>query len=426
MEYIFSKESNLYGKGGARGEFFEFPTNVKQVGCLDGGIRIYMEDYVYTYLNQYAKTASGKEKLAVLAGKHYTVDGQKIVMISGAIQGKYTKEDRGVESFTDETWRYVNSQMETYFKDMEIVGWLHTQPGFGIFLVSRDEALHQEYFKKDWQVLFVIDPLEKQDLFYIYNESRNGLKPARGYFIYYDYKNEPMQDYMLENSMSAKSRIEVSVGEEEDVPETAMRIDAAKKIRKVIKEKREEVDAQIRRRYSFLAGISGVLCLACLLMSATILHSQDRLNELESKFQSVQMAYDTLTEEVSRRSGASAMVFATQNEQQHPEEKPDIMHIPEEKESYESMESQPETQMEGEKTETTIEEPEEKLEETELETEQVTETTYETYTVVKGDTLGHISQKIYGTTQRVKEIMELNKMEDPNTIMIGDVLKLPK
>lgn len=51
-----------------------------------------------------------------------------------------------------------------------------------------------------------------------------------------------------------------------------------------------------------------------------------------------------------------------------------------------------------------------------------------TYTVVKGDTLGVISQKTLGTSKRWKEILNLNRkaIDDPDSLVVGTVLKLPQ
>ncbi|MBR6652042.1 MAG: hypothetical protein IKL30_02655, partial [Anaerotignum sp.] len=71
------------------------------------------------------------------------------VVISGAIQGKGTVQENGVERFSEETWEYLGGQMERYFKGMSIVGWVHCQPGFGAFLMAKDENFHREYFKEN-------------------------------------------------------------------------------------------------------------------------------------------------------------------------------------------------------------------------------------------------------------------------------------
>lgn len=39
----------------------------------------------------------------------------------------------------------------------EIVGWVHTHPGFGVFLSNFDKEQHQRYFPKPWQIAYVMD-----------------------------------------------------------------------------------------------------------------------------------------------------------------------------------------------------------------------------------------------------------------------------
>lgn len=48
-----------------------------------------------------------------------------------------------------------------------------------------------------------------------------------------------------------------------------------------------------------------------------------------------------------------------------------------------------------------------------------------THTVVKGDTLSKIAEKLLGSKSRAGEIMALNKIADANQIRIGQVLKIP-
>lgn len=47
------------------------------------------------------------------------------------------------------------------------------------------------------------------------------------------------------------------------------------------------------------------------------------------------------------------------------------------------------------------------------------------YTVKSGDTLAEISQRTLGTTKRWREIAELNKLDDPDVVVVGSVLKIP-
>ena len=48
-----------------------------------------------------------------------------------------------------------------------------------------------------------------------------------------------------------------------------------------------------------------------------------------------------------------------------------------------------------------------------------------TYIVVQGDTLMSICKTAYGDTQKYKDIMEINRMDNPDKIFIGQELLLP-
>lgn len=50
---------------------------------------------------------------------------------------------------------------------------------------------------------------------------------------------------------------------------------------------------------------------------------------------------------------------------------------------------------------------------------------YQTYTIKKGDTLGSISKKFFGSTQHWKKIAKVNKINNPAKIKIGMVLDIP-
>ena len=50
----------------------------------------------------------------------------------------------------------------------------------------------------------------------------------------------------------------------------------------------------------------------------------------------------------------------------------------------------------------------------------------QSYTVRKGDNLSTISQKTLGTSRRWREIQDLNGIENPNSLKIGDVLNIPQ
>lgn len=400
MRQYYDGDMNLYGYG-IDEESSTLPEKTKQIGALEGQMRIYIEDYVYTYLYQYGKSNGGKEKVAALVGRHLEMNGEDSVIICGAIQGKGALQKNGVESFSEETWEYIGSQMETYFKGMTLVGWVHLQPGFGSFLMAKDELFHEDFFKEKWQILFVIDSLDKMDTFYIYNEEKKGLRQARGYFVYYD-KNKEMQEYMLDNSMvHPKEEEEPQMWEEEPLkihgeeqgerkrrrPKPEERMDAAKEIRRVLQKRAKEVEESQKGRYTMLVGVSSVLCVVCLCMGFALMSNMTRLRSLEGEVLSVQSSYAKLEESIEGVKVQAAFAAETQESEQ--------------KENI----KQPEKSVQPEQPE-----------------EEAVETWY---TVEAGDSLGFISSKYYGDNSGIAKIMHANDLENADMIYAGQSLLIP-
>ncbi|MBR5122389.1 MAG: LysM peptidoglycan-binding domain-containing protein [Anaerotignum sp.] len=380
MQYHFDGENNLYERGE---KDFETPARVKQMGSIENGLKIFVEDYVYTYLYQYGRSGGGKEKLAALIGRHYVVNGQETVVISGAIQGKETVQENGIEQFSENTWEYIGGQMQRYFKGMNIVGWVHCQPGFGAFLMAKDENFHKEYFKEKWQVLFVIDTVDKLDHFYVYNEEGTGLRQAKGYYVYYD-RNREMQDYMLENSMIRpkeemyEERVIASEGMEERKerrkPTQEERLDAAQDIRRVLQKHEKAVKQAKKERDRLLVAVSCVLCVVCLSLGVAMFRSLDRLKLVEQELMAMQTTYQALAKDVKEVNVQS--VFAVQEEK------------------------------------TTAYQEEEKR--------------TVKYRVEAGDSLGFISRKYYGDNSGIRKIMDMNGLENADMIFEGQVLWIPE
>lgn len=66
----------------------QFPKNVRQIGNVCDEPKIYVEDYVDTYLNQLRQKAIDSPVGAALIGEIMSVEGQNVVYISGALRMK--------------------------------------------------------------------------------------------------------------------------------------------------------------------------------------------------------------------------------------------------------------------------------------------------------------------------------------------------
>lgn len=351
---------------------FQLPTNVKQVGSIADGSRIYMEDYACTYIEQYAAEPS-KEKIAVLIGKTMTIDNETVIFISGVLQGKYTIMRNGMPELTEKSWQYVEKQIELYFNDLSVVGWAYIQPGFEDYISDKLCQFQKNNLTRGLQLLYVIDPTENISSFYKWDVDGHVFNIIKGYIVYYE-KNESMHEYMLENKLKP-------VTNESTLPD--MKKDSGALLRKITSGKktisaRHNIISQEKNLLNLLGGVSFIMLLVCFIMGAGLIQSDERISSMENQLAALQEAVD-----------GSQSVFASQ------------------------------TQATTVKTTT---EPT-TVATTEKPTEPATEKQAE-YVVKEGDTLIKISKNLYGNTSKVNAIRELNNIEN-NNIVVGHKLLLP-
>ena len=179
---------------------FEFPTNIKQIGSIGEGLRIYIEDYAYSYLQQYIDTQGYETKLAFLVGRAMVIDSQNVLFISGVVRGMYTETDRGMLTFTSKSFEHARKEIDRYFDGLGIVGWMQSQPGFGLRLSPNASEYHLKTFPDKSDVCMIMDNDEKMNAFFIQSGDGDTAKlvETKGFFIYYD-KNRGMHEYMLDN-----------------------------------------------------------------------------------------------------------------------------------------------------------------------------------------------------------------------------------
>lgn len=188
----------------------KLPKNIRQVGSPKGRHKIYMEDYVYTYLKNQAQ--ENRKCAAVLLGKSCVSRDIRYTFISGAIEcGQAVFQFDSV--YLDESfWEYIYEEGKEYFPDAVIVGWFVGEQGEGMNLPAAIESAHRKYFAGRDKVLMLMDAEEEDELFYIYEQGY--LQKREGYYVYYE-KNIAMQEYMIRKK-EERHYIEPVLPEEEE------------------------------------------------------------------------------------------------------------------------------------------------------------------------------------------------------------------
>lgn len=124
IEVIYKDESQE-GQNGE--EPFGLPRNIRQIGLAAEDYRIYMEDYVYTFLVRLARTedslGEAKTRVAVLTGNLKWRSQTAYLFIKGAIIAEEMEAAPDHIDFSENQWKQIQEAQKEYFEDQEIVGW---------------------------------------------------------------------------------------------------------------------------------------------------------------------------------------------------------------------------------------------------------------------------------------------------------------
>ena len=170
------------------------PKNIRQIGSPRGRHKIYIEDYVHTYLHSSLLFRDQKQRAAILLGRSEVSQDIRYTFIEGAVNCEdFIFQQDGIV-FDESCWQYIYQEMKEYFDQMIIVGWFLGRPGFPLKISHTVEAAQRKYFSGRDKVLYLWDPEEGEDLFYAYEQG--SFQKKEGYYVYYE-KNLSMQEYMV-------------------------------------------------------------------------------------------------------------------------------------------------------------------------------------------------------------------------------------
>ena len=255
------------------------PRNIRQVGQVREDYKIYIEDYVYTFLVRLSRAEEDAQKqkgrTAVLTGETKWCAGVFYLFIKGAIVTEDEEATTEYVDFGEKIWKKVYEEQSRFFENQEIVGWFFTQPQLPLKTTELFTKVHLKHFGGE-KVLMLMEPLEKEDAFFYYEN--NSMVRVDGYYIYYE-KNPGMQEYMFENNTILQP-----------VATESCKDDAVRNFRKIIAEKNEEKQ---EREIPSLMSYAVTVCLAAAVLLVGINFYRD---------------YQGMTEEGESRAASSVIV----------------------------------------------------------------------------------------------------------------------
>ena len=138
--------------------------STKVVGQIDpDDLAIFVDLDVQRDMEAHALSNTRVELGGVLLGRQF-IDhaGKPFVVISDCLRATHFEATKGTFKFTHETWREITRQREGFRPDLEMVGWYHTHPDWGVFLSGMDLFICNHFFNRTLDVALVIDPCRQE------------------------------------------------------------------------------------------------------------------------------------------------------------------------------------------------------------------------------------------------------------------------
>lgn len=374
----------------------QLPKNIRQIGGPVGTTKVYIEDFVVTFLKALTTDKNTFVRGAILFVEKKSIDNETVIFIRGAVEGQNIELDLDETVFDDKVWREIYQKKERFFPDLEVIGWALSRMGFSVRLNDKIKKTHFENFPGDGKVLYMTDHLEGEDAFYVYRGQ--DLVRQSGYYIYYE-KNPMMQEYLIERNQKLKEAVSYETMLEAKRDEKIVR-----QFRTIVQEKQKS-----SRTKDMMKRLSSSAAMLLVLILAGGMFYYSRLDNSSSFGDAIHGAVETMgkgvkdnvsMEEENKESGTTTKQLPTSTEK-----------------------------ADGTEAGTTADE-----KKTETGTTAATASTQKsaqsmargrTYVVKKGDSLVSISRKMYGSRKYMYKILDANKIGPKEHIYPGQKLIIP-
>lgn len=377
----------------------ELPKNVTQIGEVDRACKVYVEDYVMSYMKQMNRFAEDKEMAIALYGKRSVEQAVSYLFIYGACKLDFLQKE--VRHLSQAHHQEIERLRRRYFDGCEFVGYI-------LLNGEMIEGIH------------------------IYEQGV--CRYVKGYACFYE-KNDNMLAYMLDNRR-------------EDPRPECVDIDKFDKL-KTYQEEKEEWNSQSsekrmsqrtesshkeieRRTQGMRFAAAGMLVLLCMVSIVTI-QTQGPDGKVLTKLREVMGGDKAVTGEEESLTVMSGDVMNTLVAE---EQLAEAIRRENKTDAFESVQIEatsfvptaPPTPIPTPiptPVATPVPTPVSTVAPTSVPVPVQSESVAQTYIISAGDNLINISKRLYGSESYVKQICEINHITDPDNIQIGQKILLP-
>ena len=243
--------------------FPKLPKNIRQIG--DAIVKLYVEDYVNTYLRRLYPAGGQDLRVGLLLGSVEMNDGTPYIFIDGAMEMEDVTEQGQKVVFSELAWKKAYQSVEQLFPKRSVLGWfLCGAPGNDLSPLNYWKQ-HVQYFQGPNKLMYLSSGVEGDESVYITSE--DGFYKLCGYSIYYE-RNQMMQDYMV----LRKDVRRIESGSDEKV---------IQEFRKRMDEHKDEVTDR-HQTLGLLRGMCMAMSIVILAGGIVMFNNYERMQEMES------------------------------------------------------------------------------------------------------------------------------------------------
>lgn len=264
-------------------EYRRLPDNIRQIGESSDRCRIYIEDYVLTYIRKIFQDKQDNSIVVFIGCEGKEAAGGNL-FIYGAVEIPMDPEHTVMQ---EEQWDMLFHLISEYFPYGRIMGW---GCGVGIWNSEVDywvRKMQEEQFAEESSVLFLADLSEREEKVFVYSD--HAFEELSGYFVYFE-RNPQMQEYMLREQPEGD-------GFESDYED-----EVTQSIRSVIQDKQNRQ----KQMHYLTYGMACLLLFMILVGGSLLVRSLAKINSLEETI-------ETLSDYVAETASSPAVVSQSED-----------------------------------------------------------------------------------------------------------------
>ena len=146
---------------------------------------VFVDLDVLADMEEHAQSDTSVELGGVLLGGCYEDEqGRPFVVVTDSLRAQHYESTKGSFKFTHDTWSAITREREQFPAELQMVGWYHTHPDWGVFLSGMDMFICDNFFNKTLDLAYVIDPCRgDRGMFQWTGNPQQRVRRTGGFFV---------------------------------------------------------------------------------------------------------------------------------------------------------------------------------------------------------------------------------------------------